>query len=384
MATNRSGLTIERVSGPLAYRRFVVLPRALYAGDPDWVPPLWIEEYATYRARSNPLLADSDFVLFLARERGRDVGRVVAYVDHAWDRNLGEGTGFFGAFECVNDPRVSGVLLGAAEDWLAGRGVRRVLGPINPVSQYWGCLYEGFGGPPTYMTAHNPPHYNAFLLRAGYTKAKDLVSYIADTTGGYELPPRFAAFAARLLEKRPGLTVRRIDMGRLEHEAEAIWRITNASLEGNWGYYPVGRGILVDMLKRLRLIVDPDGIWFVEDAGEPVGYALAHRDINVALAVTGGRILPFGFLRLLTLIPKISRYRLIALGVLPRYHGRGLDVLLYTSLHGALAHRGDVVLDANWILEDNAGMRNAVEKLGLRKDRTYRIYAKELATPAGP
>lgn len=133
------------------------------------------------------------------------------------------------------------------------------------------------------------------------------------------------------------------------------------------------------MLKRLRPIVDPDAIWFVEHQGEPVGYALAHRDINVALAKTRGRLLPLGFIRLLREIPRITRYRLIAFGVMPKYHNRGLDVLLYVSLHDALAPRGDILLDANWILEDNAGMRNAVEKLGLTMTRTYRVYQKALS-----
>jgi hypothetical protein len=372
------GISIEKAHGIGAYRRFVYLPRKLYRGDPLWTPPLWIEELGTYRARTNPLLADSDFALFLACEGKSDVGRVVAYVDHAWDRHFGPGTGFFGAFESGNDPRVSVELLRATEQWLEGRGVRKIIGPINPVSQYWGCLYEGFDSPASYMTAYNPPYYNAFFMRSGYAKAKDLVAYEADVAKGYVIPERFREFSRKLLEHRPGLTVRRIDMSMLEREAEAIWRITNASLEGNWGYYPVGREIMVDMLKRLKLIVDPDAIWFVEENGEAVGYALAHRDINVALAKTGGRILPLGFIKLLREIPRINRYRLLAFGVVPRCHSWGLDVLLYVSLHDALAPRGDILLDANWILEDNAGMRNAIEKLGLLQTKTYRIYEKTI------
>jgi hypothetical protein len=372
-------MRIERVRGLGSYRRFVTLPRALYRGDPFWVPPLWMEEQRTYRARSNPLLAGADFALFLAREGRTDAGRIIAYVDHEWDRHFGAGTGFFGSFESANDPRVAGALLHAAEQWLEGKGVRTVIGPVNPVSQYWGCLYQGFDSPPSYMTAYNPPHYNAFLMRSGYAKAKDLVAYEADVAKGYILPERFRSFARTLLARHPELSVRRIDMREIEREAEAIWRITNASLEGNWGYYPVGREIMVDMLKRLRLIVDPDAIWFVEHQGEPVGYALAHRDINVALAKTRGRLLPLGLIRLLREIPRITRYRLIAFGVMPKYHNRGLDVLLYVSLHDALAPRGDILLDANWILEDNAGMRNAVEKLGLTMTRTYRVYQKALS-----
>jgi RimJ/RimL family protein N-acetyltransferase len=37
-----------------------------------------------------------------------------------------------------------------------------------------------------------------------------------------------------------------------------------------------------------------------------------------------------------------------------------------------------VSIDANWILEDNAAMRNAVEKLGFVRTKTYRVYQKDL------
>jgi ribosomal protein S18 acetylase RimI-like enzyme len=63
--------------------------------------------------------------------------------------------------------------------------------------------------------------------------------------------------------------------------------------------------------------------------------------------------------------------------VLPEYHSLGLDVLLYVSLFEALAPRG-VRLEANYVLEDNPKMINALQKLDLRLTKVYRVYEKAL------
>jgi GNAT superfamily N-acetyltransferase len=86
-------------------------------------------------------------------------------------------------------------------------------------------------------------------------------------------------------------------------------------------------------------------------------------------------MLPFGFLQLLFGVKKVEDYRLFGLAVLPAYHGKGLDVLLYTQLYDALSPRIRR-LEANYILEDNAKIRNALEKLGLDLVKKYRVYEK--------
>ena len=355
-------------------REFVFLPERLYRGDPLWAPPLWGEERRTFSPR-NPVLARSGHTLLLAREGGRAVGRVLAYVDPAFNRHYGSATGFIGSFEAAGAAAAGG-LLEAAERWLAGRGMGRVRGPINPVSECWGLVTEGFDRPPTFLSPHNPPCYNDWLAARGYAKAKDLLVYEADARD-FQMPERFSRFRRALLARRPSIAVRRLDRRRLGREAEAVWRISNEAISGNWGYVPLDRGELEAMLRQLAPIADPNAIWFVEDGGRPVGYALGFPDLNVLLRRMRGRLLPFGFLTLLAGLRRLRGYRLFGLAVLPEYQGLGLDVLLYMSLFDALAHRG-VHMEANYILEDNGRIRNALEKLGMERTKTYRVYEKPL------
>jgi GNAT superfamily N-acetyltransferase len=370
-------MLVREAASKADLKRFITFPQTLYRGDLFWSPPLWAEEKGAYSAQRNAILAHSDFVLLLAEEDGTVLGRSLVYVDRNFNSFYGTRTGFFGAFECVNELSVASALDQAAVAWLGERGMQTVRGPIHPISESWGFLSEGFEAPPVFMAPYNPPHYNDFMLRLGYAKAKDLLAYEASNDRGYSIPRRFWSFAERLLARNPGLSVRRISMKNLSRDADAIMDISNVALKDNWGYVPLNRDEFQEMFRKLRPIADPDAVWFVEDEGKPVAFALGFPDLNMILRKVNGRLFPLGFLRLLFEVRRLSDYRLFGLAVLPEYQGKGLDVLLYLQIYRALSPKIRR-LEANYILEDNHRIRNALEKLALDKVKTYRIYEKRI------
>ncbi len=266
------GVRAEDAAGAAGFREFLRLPERLYRDDPNWSPPLWADERKTFTTK-NPILAHSEYRLLLARRDGRPAGRVLAYVDRNFNAFNRSSTGFFGSFES-EDEETAGALLAEAEGWLASRGMNVVRGPINPVSECWGFLLRGHGRPATFMSPYNPPRYNDYALGRGFAKVKDLLVYEADALEGYRIPPRFLEFRRRLLERRPGPRGPPPGLEEDREEAEAIWRITNQAVSGNWGYVPLDREELADVLRQLKPIADPDAVWMVEDSGQAVGYAL--------------------------------------------------------------------------------------------------------------
>ncbi len=96
---------------------------------------------------------------------------------------------------------------------------------------------------------------------------------------------------------------------------------------------------MATVIRDLKPILDPDAVWFVEDAGVPVACCLGFPDINVIIRRIHGRLFPFGFFRLLLGARRLRDYRLWGLAVRPAYQGQGLDVLLYLRLFQSLAHR---------------------------------------------
>jgi len=369
-------VTIEKVRTRRALREFVYFPEKLYNQDPLWSPPIWMEERQTFTAK-NPILAHSDYALFLARENGSVVGRVLAYVDHNFNDYYDSKVGMFGSFESIRAPEAAEELFAETERWMIARGMDTLRGPINPVPECWGSLYDGFDRPATFMMPYNPSYYNEYLENLGYDKVKDLFAFEGDSKQGYQIPERFIRFREKLAARRPDIRIRRIDMKHLTRDAEAIWRISNQAIRDNWGWAPYDKEELKSTIKKLKPIADPDAIWMVEDAGQPVGFCLGFPDINIILRRIRGRILPFGFITLVRRRKRLQDFRLFGLAVLPEYHGLGLDVLLYMSLFEALAPRG-VRLEASYILEDNSSMINALQKLGLEITKTYRVYEKAL------
>jgi len=355
---------------------FVRLPKDIHKGEACYVPPIWMDEAAAYTGKKNPILSNSDFVLLLARaDDGTAVGRTIVYIDHTFNKYYKTKMGFFGAFDCIDDDEAGAALVDAAEAWLKQRGMSMIRGPIHPVAECWGFVYGDYERPPVYMAPWNPAYYHRFF--GEYSKAKDLLVYEADMRSGYTLPARFDNFIERFSKRYPSITIRRLNMRHIKDDARAIWEITNTALAHNWGFVPLELPVMEDMLSKLKLVVDPDAVFMVEDGGKPVGYCLGFPDINILLKRIKGRLLPFGWARLIFGAKKLHDYRLFGLAVHPDWHGKALDALMYIHLQKHLAPKR-VRLEANYILEDNLHIRNALERLGLTKINTYRIYEKAL------
>jgi len=357
--------------------RFISFPYHFYQEDPNWVPPLRSELRAQFDPAKNPLLDHCDYQLFLLLDGEQVIGRVAAFIDHLAVDSWGEKIGLFGYYECIPEDAPSRALLDAAADWLAARGMKAVRGPWSFVSQEWGLVVEGFSPPPCIMAPHNPTYYGEQLESFGLEKVKDLLCYYISGKEGYQIPDRILTLTDRVAQ-RYGVTVRPVDMSCYDQEVQTFLELSNSSIIDNWGYSPVTEEEADAMARDLKQVIQPQGVLFAEDrAGRPIGFAIALPDINRLIAGLNGRLLPFGWLKLLWGIPRLKSYRMFALGVIPEYHGLGIDSLIYRALYESL-FSPDIWMEINYVLEDNVHMNNAIKKLDAKPLRRYRIYQREL------
>ena len=369
-------LNIEKLRTGRQLKQFINLPRKIYIDDPLWVPPLWLLERSDHDAKKNPVLKRSEHAMFIAYKNGQAAGRIIVYIDPRYNAYHKTKIGMFGSFECIDDPDTGKLLFSTAEAWLAERGMTKILGPINPIAESWGFLYEN-PTQPVFMSPHNPLYYNDIINSCGYSKAKDLLVYEADARKGYEIPERFINFSNKVLERRTNLSIRTIDRKNLHRDAVYIKELLNTAVAGNWGFVPVEEAEMEEVVDKLKLILDENTIYFVEDNGTPVGIALGFPDINMLFKQISGRLTPSGIITLLKGRKKIKDYRLWGLAVLPEYQGLGLDVLLYVSIASYLTPLG-CRLEANYMLEDNPDILNALKKMNLSYVKKYRVYEKAI------
>jgi GNAT superfamily N-acetyltransferase len=370
-------MEIHSVQTTRELAQFIQLPYDLYRDDPVWVPPLRDDVHGQFDPRRNPMLEHCDRELFLLRNGSSIIGRVAAFVDTLAVDFWKDKIGLFGYFECIQDPDAARALLDAARDWLQHRGMRLMRGPWTFVSQEWGMVVEGFSPSPVVMAPYNPQSYNDYLTAFGLRKVKDLLCWAISAEEGYQIPERILNLT-EAVQSRYGIRIRPLNMQRFEDEVRLIEQLSNASIISNWGYSPVTEAEVRATARDLRPVIQPHAVLFAEDRnGRAIGFAIAIPDINHLLHGLDGRMLPFGWLKLLTGIPRLRRYRMFALGVIPEYQGKAVDSLIYRALYEAL-FSPKLWMEINYVLEDNYPMINAIKKLGAKPLRRYRVYEMEI------
>ena len=130
-------------------KAFIQTPWSIYKQDHAWRPPLLLERRMALSPRQ-PVFQHLQWRAWLARRNGRTLGRISAQVDALHQERHGDHAGFFGLLESEDDPQIFAALLEAAEGWLRGQGMRRIVGPLNlNINQEVGMLAEGTTGRPS-------------------------------------------------------------------------------------------------------------------------------------------------------------------------------------------------------------------------------------------
>jgi GNAT superfamily N-acetyltransferase len=377
-----SGIEISVVASGSDLREFVDLPFRIYAADRDWAAPLKSDVRWMLDTAKNPFWKHAQRTLFLARREGKVVGRIAAIVDEEHNRVHEEKIGFFGFFESEDDRDVASALFRAAEAWVRGvlPDASLLRGPVNPsLNDECGALVpaESDPGVPFIMMTYNPAYYLDLFAAAGYAKVKDLVAILAPVDDrSFERLKRVTDIVKKREKGRA--VVRQIRMDKFDDDLAIVKDLYNRSWEKNWGFVPMTSDEIDAMAKKLKPILYPPWVLFVELDGKPVGFHLALPDYNLVLKELGGSLFPFGWLKFLLLKKKIDRVRTLALGILPEYRRRGFDALLYFEAVKEGVRLKYTAAEFSWLLEDNLDIQRPLEVFGGRIYRRYRIVEKRL------
>lgn len=359
---------------------FLDMPRALYADDPRWIPPLTYSARRFMCPRKNPYFREAEIDHFVASDKGgRALGRISATIDHRYVLRYGP-VGFFGWFECIDDERVARALLDRVEQWAAERGMSRLAGPYSYCStQEFGLLVEGFDTTPAAFQPHNPPYYKDLLERAGYRPSyrTDVYEWSAGANHDELL---VAVERGERARQRYGLTVRRMDPRHRDAEMDRIYDLFVASFAENHDVIPMSRPVFDFQAKELEPFLDPELTFFVERGGEPVGFGLLAADANEVLQVADGRVTPGFLLNFKRLTKAITGTVVLMIGARPDVVGAGVGrVLAGVIAEIGLGRVGNYrSVHSTWIHQENWQSRALVAGTGARPRRTYEVLEKEL------
>jgi len=362
---------ILTVDDARARREFLEFPYRLYRNHPYWVPPLRLDQKELFDPAKHPFHRHATMRSFLAQRAGRPVGRLAAIPDPRHNEFQHEKAGFFGFLEMIDDAEPASALLGAARAWLVQHGAEVIRGPVNPSTNYeCGVLVDGFDSCPMVMMTYNHPYYGALIEQAGLHQAKDLVAYYIPTREAKG--SRLETLTARA--ESMGMRIREINMERFEQEVELAWGVYNSAWSRNWGFVPMTREEFFHHGQQMKPVLVPALTRIAEIGDTVAGFAVALPDINEALKHAGGRLFPFGLLKLLWYRRGIRRLRVVLLGVREEFRATPAAAGLYASLIREALRLNYEGAECSWILEDNVLMRRSIETLGGTVYKTYRIY----------
>jgi hypothetical protein len=359
---------------------FIDLPSRLHAGTP-WVPPLKLERRLFLSRRFGPYRSRIDFELFLARRDGRVVGRVSAHVDHAYNRHHGERRGWFGFFECEDDPEAARALLDAADAWLRARGQTEMVGPADfTVNDESGLVVEGHELHPMIRQPWHPPYYQPLIEGAGLHKVVDLLMWRLEIDDREQMLPILPELAQTAREKH-GVTIRRMSRRRLRSDLDLFGEIYNRAWRRNWGFVPYDAADLDQYALELQLAFDRDWFMVAEIGDEAIAMAITVPDLNQVLRRMDGRLLPLGWWYFLRKGSTINRVRVGFLGVKPKFQHTGAAAALYVEHFDTSArHKRIKGGEMGWILETNRAMNRGMEAMNGRVVKRYRMYGRDLTS----
>ena len=370
-------MNVERVTTPADLETFIRLPFRLYENDTRWVPPLLSVERKMLDPKRNPFYRHAEAQHFIVRSEGRPAGRISAIHNTLHNEVQKDRTGFWGYFECEKDPDAARLLFSAVEEWMRGRVLDRIVGPVNPsINDPSGLLVDGFGWSPFVLMNYNPAYYVPLVERQGHSKEMDLFAWILVHEA---LQRDKIDRVAEAVEKRSNVRLRPLDFSRFEQEIGLIQEIYNDGWERNWGFVPMTDEEVRFMAEDLRPVLLPWFAWIAEVENRPVGFGFALPDINLALKKCKGSLLPFGWWHFLRFnLKKIPTFRIVALGLRKEYQHLGLGTVFYRRFIEEGLKRGYHSAEMSWILENNDLMNRPIRLMGGTHYKTYRIYRKSL------
>jgi len=365
---------MEEVTTRRQLREFLDLPARLHtaAGTTDRSVPLLRSEIRSWFTEKHWF---PGITLWLARtDSGIAVGRMITHHSDAFDAELGQRTGLFGALEGVNEETIR-TLVRSAADRHRARGATRLFGPVTPLPNVTGgILRAGFDHPGFLDTVWTPPFYATALAEVGLEPWGIADTWEVDIAG---IPADARRAPAQREWRERGLTLRHPRRFR-STLAEDLRPALNASFAQLTYFTPIGPAQMAAQLDGLGVIMDPELIILAEDGAEVAGFIVAVPDPVDILRAHDGRLNLCAGLDLLRWRRRGRDVVLIVQGTRPDHQGRGILGLMIRQLYARLHAGGYRRLRVTFIGRDNPGSARVFEKIGGRPLHELSFYQQEL------
>lgn len=369
---------LEEVTSPRALKKFVRFPDTLYKGCRYYVPALHQNQLTTLSDDKNPAFEHCEARYWLVLAEGKVVGRVAGIINHQYNKERGVKYLRFGWLDFIEDKDVFSHLMKAVEDWGREAGMEYLHGPLGFTSfDVSGVLVEGFDEWPTSFGRYNFPYYDTFLSAAGYQKDVDWIEFNIRVP---EQMPQKVLVAAELIRRR--YAVRNVPLnnkGDLKAYAGEVFSLLNTVYSNLYGFSTLNPKQIENLTGEFLSMIHPDYVSVVlNEQDELVAFALVMPSLTRALKAAGGRLFPFGFLRILWALRFNDAADMLLIGVKPEYQNKGIHALIFEKIGKTFYQKGIKSIETTRELEENNKVKQLWVGYEPRQHKRSRCYIKKL------
>jgi GNAT superfamily N-acetyltransferase len=371
-------ISIQTVSSKSALRDYIFLPAKLYIGQPNWVPPIYMDEWKFHDPKHNPSLSKATVIRFLAKQNGAIVGRVMGIINHKYNETHGEKTARFFQLDCINEQAVANALLNAVREWAKEQSMHQLIGPFGfSDKDPQGLQIEGLEHLPVIATATNPIYLKDLVEAAGFVKQFDCVSFKV------AVPKTIPALYLKVMERiKKNSRVQLLEFKTkkaLKPYIVPVFRLVNETYSDLFGFVPMTEAEMKSMAAQYLPILDPAFVKIVlNQEQELIAFVVAMPDMSLGIQKAKGKLFPLGFLYILAAAKKSKQLDLLLGAVRNDYRSIGLTALMGTALLQTAIQRGFEIMDSHLVLESNQAMCAEYRRIGGEVYKRYRVYKKAL------
>jgi GNAT superfamily N-acetyltransferase len=361
-------------------KQFLDLPSAVHENEKYWIRPLDDEIEKVFDRSKNKLFKTGDAIRWLLVDNNKKVvGRIAAFYDKRSAAKNDQPTGGVGFFECINDRQAAHSLFDAGKEWLRGKGMEAMDGPVNfgDRNNFWGCLIDGFDKEPVFNMPYNPEYYKELFESYGFQNYFNQYTYHIDTKGGVRSPV-LREKGKRLL-KNKDYTFRTIKGMSDDEIADAYVTIYNKAWASFPGVPKVRRQHAKAILNAIKPILDHRTFIYGFYKDEPVVFYIMVPDLNQMIYDFNGKMNLFNKLKLfyrLKVAKKSTRLIGLIFGVVPEHQGKGVETAILLRFEREIRDEGFPYtdLEMNWIGDFNPVMMKFVQQIGGKIHKTHVTY----------
>ncbi len=373
-------MKIIEVTDQSTWKLFHRVPHRIYGNDPNWICPLESDVQNIFDPAFNKYLKTGKARAYvLLDDQGQPAGRIGAFIDYARNEKQNSSAGGIGYFECIENEAYAEALFNRAEDYLTGKGMNIIDGPISlgERDRFWGLLVKGYDKPPYYQENYHPRYYKAIFERQGYRPFEQILTL---TTTMDTVPvDRFRKISKRVLSKYD-IRMEFLDLKKIDKYASDAAKVYNQAFKHIAFFQPLSGPQIIQMFETIKPILEPKMICFAYYNGEPIAFNAIVPEINLYLKGFNGKMnwwktfLFFWKFR----TKKKKPLKGVAFGIHPDHQNKGVYAVLVDYLHTDYTQNKYGTVCVPTIRGHNKTMVKTTTQLGAKVDRVHVTYRKIL------